>query len=99
MDRHHQIRVAVRGLKGEERARAILKLLINPSKILEVSLNRNDGKRTLWLGRKGRKVRNSNSSPVTLSIRITPEEYITLRNKAGGLGKMSAFVRAQLFEG
>lgn len=93
MEKDHSIRIAVRGFAGKERKRAIEKLLAFPEKIFEIS------KRPYWARKKYllSPLRERMKYHITLTVRLTPEQYVELRTIAGGHKRVSAFVRAKLF--
>lgn len=82
-ERDHAIRIAVRGLKGSERAAQIERLLTHPDEL-------------------DRTIRQRFSAPlprrpVNFAIRLTAEEYLSVRDRAKVSGlSMSQFVRRKI---
>lgn len=80
---NHRIRLAVRGLKGATREAAILRCLTSTSTMKRL---RHRGKATV------------SQLNLALSVRVSPEEYLTLRNRAKSeYTSISALIRRRLF--
>jgi len=90
MDRDHRGRVALRGLHGPKREAAKLALLMRPSAA------RKYGKQRRGLYGLGK----MNPKGITLSLRVTPEQYLALRDTAKVVRtSMSELVRIRLRSG
>ena len=99
MDRDHRLRLAVKHLPVEQRRKALEALCALPESLRSHELRRLNAqaKYPRWTARRGAKRLHNGAKVISWNLRLTPDEWLRLRDAASKDGlSMAELVRSGL---